>query len=282
MNYFKCSCVDNYAQLVTFQNSESVPGLINNHVGRTIKSWPQESTCGQASESPQTGSRIEADSANLQGQIVESESDHVGQDKCYSRQSSNDYENWPRDDDVIIPKEETSAPVPNETEGTSSTYDHIDVCKQQEAGQPHPSPHRIDQHHMLPAAALEVSSTNYSQRKMLNFGSEGQPITGSNANCEAIQLDDFNNREQRETTHPLEDSTVLFENPLQRELDDEIHQQAAQVIQEVSGSRREVNTDLKRPFDPNLVCPMCRKQFRIGEIQRFRRHVNTCTGTSDD
>ena len=275
MNFIKCSCVDNYAQLVTFQNSESVPGLINKHVGRTIKSWPQESTCGQASESPQTGSRIEADSANLQGQIVESESDHIGQDKRYSRQSSNDYENWPidRDDDVIIPKEETSAPVPNETEGTSSTYDHIDVCKQQEADRPHPSPHHIDQHHMLPVAALEVSSTNYSQRKMLNFGSEGQQITGSNTNCEAIQLDDFNNREQRETTHPLEDSTVLFEN--------EIHQQAAQVIQEVSGSRREANTDLKRPFDPNLVCPMCRKQFRFGEIQRFRRHVNTCTGTSD-
>ena len=80
----------------------------------------------------------------------------------------------------------------------------------------------------------------------------------------------------------VQQNTVLFENPLQRELDDEIHQQAAQVIQEVSGSRREANADLKRPFDPNLVCPMCRKQFRIGEIQRYRRHVNTCTGTSDD
>ena len=80
----------------------------------------------------------------------------------------------------------------------------------------------------------------------------------------------------------IEDSVVLFENPLQREVDDEIHQQAAEVIQEVSRRRREAKTDPKRPFDPNLVCPMCRKQFRIGEIQKFRRHVNTCTGTSDD
>ena len=89
------------------------------------------------------------------------------------------------------------------------------------------------------------------------------------------------NESKNIASNALEDSVTLFENPLQRELDDEIHQQAAQVIQEVSGSRREVNTDLKRPFDPNLVCPMCRKQFRIGEIQRYRRHVNTCTGTSD-
>ena len=33
------------------------------------------------------------------------------------------------------------------------------------------------------------------------------------------------------------------------------------------------------PLDPNLVCPLCDKMFRIGEIQKFRRHVDTCTGT---
>ena len=94
--------------------------------------------------------------------------------------------------------------------------------------------------------------------------------------------DSVSDSKRSESESRVQQNTVLFENPLQRELDHEIHQQAAQVIQEVSGSRREVNTDLKRPFDPNLVCPMCRKQFRNGEIQRFRRHVNTCTGTSDD
>ena len=84
-----------------------------------------------------------------------------------------------------------------------------------------------------------------------------------------------------EDNRELEDSTAQFENPLVKELDDEIHQQAAEVIQEVSGGRQTVKTDLQRPFDPNLVCPMCRRQFRIGEIQKFKRHVNTCTGTDD-
>jgi hypothetical protein len=87
---------------------------------------------------------------------------------------------------------------------------------------------------------------------------------------------------QVEDKRQLEDSTAQYENPLQKELDDEIHQQAAQVIQEVSGGRRAANTDPKRPFDPNLVCPMCRRKFRIGEIQKYKKHVSTCTGTESD
>ena len=31
------------------------------------------------------------------------------------------------------------------------------------------------------------------------------------------------------------------------------------------------------PYDPNLVCPKCRLEFRIGEIMRYRQHVKTCT-----
>ena len=73
-----------------------------------------------------------------------------------------------------------------------------------------------------------------------------------------------------------------FENPLQRELDDEIHVSAAEVIQEVSGNKHEDPEDTNRPYDPNLICPMCMKKFRIGEIQYFKRHVNTCDGTDDD
>ena len=33
------------------------------------------------------------------------------------------------------------------------------------------------------------------------------------------------------------------------------------------------------PYDPNLVCPFCNKQFRIGEIQKYKHHVETCNGS---
>uniref|UniRef100_A0A1X7T242 Uncharacterized protein n=1 Tax=Amphimedon queenslandica TaxID=400682 RepID=A0A1X7T242_AMPQE len=37
--------------------------------------------------------------------------------------------------------------------------------------------------------------------------------------------------------------------------------------------------DKGRPLDPNLVCPKCRKQYRVGEIQKLRRHINErCKG----
>ena len=32
----------------------------------------------------------------------------------------------------------------------------------------------------------------------------------------------------------------------------------------------------QKPYDPNLVCPMCGKRHRIGEIQEFRKHVSEC------
>ena len=37
---------------------------------------------------------------------------------------------------------------------------------------------------------------------------------------------------------------------------------------------------LDAPIDPNLVCQMCRRGFKIGEIQKYRRHVASCTGSS--
>ena len=106
-------------------------------------------------------------------------------------------------------------------------------------------------------------------------GSSSQSLPGPVGESSGSQRDIHSERAN------VEDSITQYENPLQKELDDEIHQQAAEVIQEVSGGRREVKTDRQRPFDPNLVCPMCRRQFRIGEIQKFKKHVNTCTGTDD-
>ena len=73
-----------------------------------------------------------------------------------------------------------------------------------------------------------------------------------------------------------------YGNQLQRGVDHDIHKQAAAVIKEVSGGRHQIKTDVQRPYDPNLICPMCMKKFRIGEIQKFKRHVNTCDGTDDD
>ena len=43
-----------------------------------------------------------------------------------------------------------------------------------------------------------------------------------------------------------------------------------------SDARDEEDEHDDRPFDPNLVCAACNKQFRIGEIQEFRKHYKSC------
>ena len=65
-------------------------------------------------------------------------------------------------------------------------------------------------------------------------------------------------------------------NKLSTIINDDIGDVAAKVREQVSGSRERTVTNTERPFDPNLVCPMCQRRFRIGEIQKFRRHVNSC------
>ena len=122
-----------------------------------------------------------------------------------------------------------------------------------------------------------------AQRNDQPYNQQGQlSISNSSGGDQVSQQRADSHYREAEDERQLEDSTAQYENPLQKELDDEIHQQAAQVIQEVSGGRRGVKTDIQRPFDPNLVCPMCRRKFRIGEIQKFKKHVSTCTGTESD
>ena len=91
--------------------------------------------------------------------------------------------------------------------------------------------------------------------------------------------DDTSSDSEYEDAQPNDDQ---YDNQLQIGVDDDIHKQAASVIKQVSGSRHQIKTDVQRPYDPNLICPMCMKKFRIGEIQKFKRHVNTCDGTDDD
>ena len=69
------------------------------------------------------------------------------------------------------------------------------------------------------------------------------------------------------------------ENALLRSINTEIHRAYAGVGREVSSQPELESLSRHAPFDPNLVCPMCRVPFRIGEIQKYRQHVKFCQGT---
>ena len=66
-----------------------------------------------------------------------------------------------------------------------------------------------------------------------------------------------------------------LKNLLEAGITTDIHNVAAEF-----GEEYEPSSLLDVPLDPNLVCPMCGLQFRIGEIQKYKHHVQNCKGSS--
>ena len=67
------------------------------------------------------------------------------------------------------------------------------------------------------------------------------------------------------------------EGDIAAKIDVEIRYKAAEIAATGMDDRR--NTLTQIPFDPFLECIYCNRQFRYGEIQKYRKHVNTCAGT---
>ena len=67
----------------------------------------------------------------------------------------------------------------------------------------------------------------------------------------------------------------LESNRLEVGIEGEIYRAAKDVIKSDSEAPQTLG-DEDIPYDPNLICPKCNLNFRIGEIQKYRRHVTTC------
>ena len=80
---------------------------------------------------------------------------------------------------------------------------------------------------------------------------------------------------------PASDTSDVPENPLIEGIDkdmlaaqDEVHKMYA----DPNNSITDPEQSFEIPFDPNLVCPKCGRQFHRGEIQKFRKHHEGCSG----
>ena len=120
--------------------------------------------------------------------------------------------------------------------------------------------HRAGDHNVM-YGHLEASPHYY--RKYPPSAHNLSPSESLPANIESLQII----REQAGSNSSDEGETESTGNVTK-----EIEQRANEVIEQASADR-DVKTDMHRPLDPNLVCPMCNKKFRIGEIQKFKKHV---------
>ena len=65
-------------------------------------------------------------------------------------------------------------------------------------------------------------------------------------------------------------------NVLEKSIDRHIENMVEDVKEQVNMDRENIKTKEHKPFDSNLVCPICNKKHRIGEIQKFKKHVDKC------
>ena len=80
-------------------------------------------------------------------------------------------------------------------------------------------------------------------------------------------------------SHAMAESSSEGSNgdQLHKDIDEEIHRFAEHVNEQVNPDlNRQVTEVVQLPLDPNLVCPICHKNYRIGQIQKFKKHVDSC------
>ncbi|XP_064386741.1 uncharacterized protein LOC135335190 isoform X6 [Halichondria panicea] len=74
---------------------------------------------------------------------------------------------------------------------------------------------------------------------------------------------------------PRHKSQQREENELEKSLDKEIQEIVNDLFYEQYESEKQ-RTNEHVPLDSNLVCLVCSKQHRLGEIQKYRKHVKEC------
>ena len=85
-------------------------------------------------------------------------------------------------------------------------------------------------------------------------------------------------KEQSISMPPMPMRREEDEQDISHSLEDNIYTGAHEVVETGLDERRYTLTSI--PFDPFLECLYCNQKFRYGEIQKYRKHVNNCTGTS--
>ena len=93
-----------------------------------------------------------------------------------------------------------------------------------------------------------------------------------------VQKDQSDDRPQAEESKVPQDAGTgdSDDTSLHKDIDDDIKIMAQEVHEQVNRDPSLDMTMVHKPMDPNLVCPICGKNFRIGEIQKFRKHVDEC------
>ena len=133
----------------------------------------------------------------------------------------------------------------------------------------------VHQHKIL--QEINLPTVAYNQGQPNTFPDDNHP-----SGCEEVVPVNYPQsygQPQPPNATPATVKRVRRENALIKGINTEIHNVAAGVERQVDRNPEMDPISPQAPFDPNLICPMCRLQCRIGEIQKYRKHVKHCKGT---
>ena len=130
--------------------------------------------------------------------------------------------------------------------------------------------------------AYQMRESRQNVKKQSSFPTKKPPPHSQQTSSKQKTKRKAKNDQAKQQASDDSDSDI-DENKLIDNIDEEIQQMAEDVRK---GSRGPTiakvvfdDGDSSLPYDPNLVCPKCGKQYRVGEIQKLRRHINEfCTG----
>ncbi len=134
---------------------------------------------------------------------------------------------------------------------------------------------RRDEHraeNQVPSAPATIESDQYIHASVV----EGISSVGdSNSQSQLNPKHQPASKERVSHTSSSDDDDTDDES-LHKCIDQDIKNIAEEVSDEVNRDPSFDQTMVHVPYDPNLVCPICGKKFRIGKIQKFRKHVDAC------
>ena len=116
-------------------------------------------------------------------------------------------------------------------------------------------------------ALEELEQVKLEQKRMKHSPSQHQ--SNVTRNTELVS------RTSKPVTSEPDSSDDIPENPLLEGVDQDIlyYTEEAHKLTRPPKDTKELDIQDSLPYDPNLVCPKCGKRYRIGQIQRFKCHV---------
>lgn len=122
---------------------------------------------------------------------------------------------------------------------------------------------------VLTEEVLPEQDTHLLPRALAIPASNIESVEGAAANVIKTEVGELSESENATLKHSLENKPHIINDGIGSDVEKMVEHMKQQTHDELT----KVVTNVHKPYDPYLICPICGKMFRIGEIQKFRKHV---------